>query len=669
MSEERASARAPRRAKSRRSRTALGLLIGSLVLPCFAHPGRAQSLPARTIEREGSDAAMPGLEAFVDGVVASHMAEHVAGSAVAVVKDGRALLVKGYGIARVTPEQAVDPERHLFRLASISKTFTWLALMQLVDVGKLRLDDDVNKHLPRDLQLPKEGWSKPVRVLDLMNHTAGFEEPVWLDDPSDETLLRSLREHLATHRPARVREPGKLFAYSNYGAALAGAIVAHVSGMEFESYAEQHIFAPLGMRGSTFREAYGAGAPAGLPAPMPSELAEARAMALSWKMGRWQVEPRHYLSTRGPAGAASSTASDMARYMIALLDPAALERLGVLSVHGAETFRQRSFEPAKGLRGLHHGLMDSALGRHCKLGYANLSHSGNAAYFESFMVLVPELGLGVFVTSNSASGVNLSRDLPEQLVRHYFPPQAPARPTPVSAPVLAQYAGQYRDVRRSYTKLPALFSMDQVLEIALGDNDCLLVPLPSSERACFKHIGRDLFEKVDGDSRLSFLRDARGDVTHVVGALNAERVGLLDSGAWLRFWLLAGLLVALGVIGGALWRVRKPSVQPLLLRLAASCTVLMASSWLAFYLAGVSWQLIYGADALRDYPQPLLIVGLRLLVAAVTLSVLAVLMLPLVWRGPSWPLARRLRHTLVLVVLIGVCLALRRWNVIGFNYF
>jgi CubicO group peptidase (beta-lactamase class C family) len=653
----------------KRARSVFSALLLSVALSCaLGSRGSAQPLPARSIENEGADAVLPGLEAFVDGLVASHMGEHVAGAQVAVVKDGRTLLVKGYGIASVAPERMVDPERSLFRLASISKIFTWLALMQLSDAGKLRLEQDVNAYLPRDLALPPDAAHAKVRVLDLMNHSAGFEEPTLLVDPRDETLLRSAREELCATRPARVRKPGRVFAYSNYGAELAGAIVAHVSGMDFESYVEQHIFAPLGMRHSTFRELYGPGAPHGLPAPMPPDLAADRASPLIWSVDRWRAEPHAFLLPGAPASAASSTASDMARYMIALLNPELLERAGVLRASAHAVFTRESFRAAPGLRGIHHGFFNATLGQRSKVGYANLSHGGNLGHFESFLSLVPELGLGTFVTTNSARGVELSRAVQEQLLRRYFPLKPAAARAPTAREALAQYEGDYRDLRRSYTRLEALFRIDDVLRIELGPGGCLMVPIPREGPACFVRIGPDLFEKVDGDARLAFLRDATGQITNVVGALNVERVGLVDSALWLRMWLALGLAVVLGVIVAALRRAGQPHKRPLGLRLAAWSTLLSAVAWLAFYVTGAAWHIYHGEDALRDYPQPLLVLGVRIVLGAIALTGLSFVLLPFVFRDAGWSLARRVRHMLVLFALLGLTLALRRWNVIDLRY-
>jgi CubicO group peptidase (beta-lactamase class C family) len=602
---------------------------------------------------------LPGLESFVDGVMASVTTQRNAGVQVAIVKDGRALLVKGYGIAALRPERPVDPARSLFRLGSISKTFCWLALMQLEERGKLRLSDPVNQHLPPELAIPNDGWREPVRILDLMNHTAGFEEVIQGVEPFDEAKMLSLQQDLARFRPARVRRPGVLSVYSNYGAQLAGAIVAHVSGSDFETYIEQHVFGPLGMEHSTFREEYGPHAPRGLPAPMPKSLAIDRAAGIEWVDGAWRAFPHEQILAAASAGAASSTAADMARYMIALLDPPALERAGVLQVSTSERLRQPSFLPAPGVRGMHHGFFN-APGTRNVLGYANLSHGGLVGHFTSYMLVVPELGLGTFVATNSSGTPRLPVPFHELILRRYFP--APAQPAlPAVQGDLREYAGDYRPMRRNYSKLEAIFSLDMVFAIDAPGDGSLLIRERPDDAARYVRIGRDLFQKVDSDARIAFLREPNGRVARVVGAANAERVRVFETALWLRGWSIAGLVVSLAI----LWTGRRGR------RVAVERWVgLSAWTWLAFYVAAATWQLRYGfGHALDGYPQPILKLGLLLLMTAVATSALATLSLPLVWRTRSLPVGRRVLHTLALAVLIGTTLALHEWNALGLHYF
>jgi CubicO group peptidase (beta-lactamase class C family) len=555
--------------------------------------------------------------------------------------------------------------------------------MQLEERGKLRLYDPVNRHLPDDLRIPGEGWKKPIRILDLMNHTAGFEDVNQGVDQTDDAQLLTLRQDLRRYRPLRVREPGELSVYSNYGAQLAGAIVAHVSGVDFETYIEQQVLGPLGMNHTTFREPYGPTAPRGLPAPMPSSLVPDRAMSIEWRNGAWQSFPRQHILSAVSAGAASSTASDMTRYMLALLEPAVLERAGVLKASTFAQMTQESFRPAEGLRGIHHGLFDTPPGARSVLGYANLSHSGFVDHFASHMLLFPELGLGTFVATNSSVGAKLASALHELILRRYFARPAQQLSAAGSEPDdLRECAGDYRPMRRNYTQLEAVFSLDAIIRLDAAGSGTLILHERADDTSRYIRIGRDLFQKADGDARLAFLRGPNGEIARVVGAVNADRVHFFQTALWLRGWLFLSLVVS----GATLWRGRRrrraaagstsnyavapaPSVRAPAAR-AEQAVQLSASIWVAVYVASATWQVRYGfGDALQNYPQPVLKLVLVLLMAAAVSTMLAVLMLPAVWLKSGWTLARRVRHTLVLLVLTMAIVALKQWNALGLHYF
>ena len=166
-----------------------------------------------------------------------------------VMKDGNVLLQKGYGFADVKTRRAVDPAATIFRLASISKLFTWVSVMQLVEQGKLNLDTDVNSYL--DFRI-RPAFDRPITLRNLMTHTGGFEEvidDIILTDPKKAV---SLRDDLIHNQPMRLFPPGEIPAYSNYGVGLASYIVQRASGEPFEQYVRQHIFLPLGMTHSSF---------------------------------------------------------------------------------------------------------------------------------------------------------------------------------------------------------------------------------------------------------------------------------------------------------------------------------------------------------------------------------------------------------------------------------
>ena len=198
------------------------------------------------------------VNAWLDGYMpyALHTGD-IAGAVVAVVKDGKILTERGYGYSDVAKHTPVDPKLTLFRPGSVSKLITWTAVMQLVEQGKIDLDADVNQYL--DFKIPpREG--KPVTMRNLMQHTAGFEEQA-KDIMSEDSKALAFETLLKQWVPERVFAPGTTPAYSNYGASLAGYIVQRLSGEPFDDYLDKHIFVPLDMKHSTFRQ------------PLPAELA------------------------------------------------------------------------------------------------------------------------------------------------------------------------------------------------------------------------------------------------------------------------------------------------------------------------------------------------------------------------------------------------------------
>ena len=193
----------------------------------------------------------------------------------------------------------VKPDATLFRPGSISKLFTWTAVMQLSEQGKLDLDRDVNEYL--DFKIP-EAFGKPITLKNILTHTPGFEEQI--KDLFGGEKSPNLGEYVRDHIPNRIYPPGTVPAYSNYGTALAGYIVERVSGQTFEDYVSEHIFKPLGMNSSSFAQ------------PLPADLAPN--MSNGYLLGSDKPKPFEVVGPY-PAGSLSSTAADMSKFMLAHL--------------------------------------------------------------------------------------------------------------------------------------------------------------------------------------------------------------------------------------------------------------------------------------------------------------------------------------------------------------
>src|SRR5215203_1237173 len=278
-------------------------------------PGR--NVPTSPSQQQGpTDPAE--LEAFLDKELGREMEKHhIAGAAVSVVKDGKLFFAKGYGYADLENGIPVDPERTIFRIGSVGKLFTWTAVMQLAEQGKLDLDADINTYL--DFRIP-DTYPQPITLKHLMTHTAGFEDRYFERLASDPNELVPPREWLISHMPARVRPPGDCAAYSSYGTSLAGYIVARVSGEPCDQYIQEHILNPLGMVHTTARSS------------MPPHIRAHTSVGYTYEDGAFQVfpdtsdigQPRLAYADMGqpalvPAGDMQASATDMARFMIAHL--------------------------------------------------------------------------------------------------------------------------------------------------------------------------------------------------------------------------------------------------------------------------------------------------------------------------------------------------------------
>jgi CubicO group peptidase (beta-lactamase class C family) len=231
------------------------------------------------------------LEIAIDTPMAEWIDNHKGpGAVVVVVTRDAQVFANGYGFADIADEKPFTADMTLVRPGSISKLFTGIAVMQLVDQGKLDLDHDVNDYI--DFAIPTPQGGVAVTLRRLLTHRAGFEEHakgLFSRDREPEPLGHWLAENL----PRRLFPGGDIEAYSNYGVALAGYIVERISGERYANYMQRHILDPLGMRHSTFHQ------------PLPDDLAPLMA-----KGYRQSDKPPlgFFETTAAPAGGLSATA-------------------------------------------------------------------------------------------------------------------------------------------------------------------------------------------------------------------------------------------------------------------------------------------------------------------------------------------------------------------------
>ncbi|MGY6532355.1 serine hydrolase domain-containing protein [Glycocaulis sp.] len=450
------------------------LLAGSAALlmltPAAVAPAMAQPAETAAVFNE---AALDTLPAFVDGVMAQQIASReVVSAVVTVVHQGEIVLNRAYGFADFENRVPADGETTLYRPGSISKMFTWIALMQLIEQGRVSLDDDVNQHI--DFEIPAF-QGQPITVLDLYRHTPGMSD-VGGFTTTDEADLIYHAQWTRENLPERVQVPGVEAAYSNWGTSLAGYIVEQVTGEDFASYTERHIFEPLGMTSSTFRE------------PLPEGLIERIALGADFADGRFTSRSFDYYSMVMPAGSATVSGPDMARFMMAMLDGGELEGQRILSEQSVALLETNTIANAPRLPGLAHGYLV-----YREEGPRLIGHAGAMRDFRSNMILSPETGTGVFLSIVAApAGRPAQGELSAAITGRLFPQEPAPRWSGVGE--AEQLAGRYLVNRRDHSSEP--HPLQHAVVKAVGDNAITITAI--GQTLYFEQIGPGLFEQVTG---------------------------------------------------------------------------------------------------------------------------------------------------------------------------
>jgi len=498
---------------------------------------RPQQPSAHAYEMTAAD-----VEAFLDGLVPLQLKrDDIAGATVSVVKDGKVLFAKGYGYADVEKKKTVSAQDTLFRPGSISKLFTWTSIMQLYEQGKLDLDRDINDYL--DFKIP-EAFGKPITLKNVMTHTPGFEEQV-KDLFTVGNSKPDLGQYLKTHIPGRVYPPGTVPAYSNYATAVAGYIVERVSGRPFDEYVTENILKPLKMTHSTFTQ------------PLPSELAPL--MSNGYRLGSGSAESFEVVNPY-PAGSLSSSATDMAQFMIAHLQDGQLGDARILKPETARLMHSRLFALDDAANAMCYGFYEES-----RNGQRIIGHGGDTVYFHSALHLVLDQKLGFFVSYNSAgSGGNGRLALWEAFLDRYYPHTPPA-PTSATAKEDAKaVSGSYTLSRRADGSfLKALSVISQFTVSPTGDGDIEVPQLTGTngKPKRWQAIGPMTFLERDGQDKLIFKPDQNGRMQMILPYpfFVGHRVGMLQNGKLLLtvLGISLGLMLLTLILWPIAWFVRR----------------------------------------------------------------------------------------------------------------
>ncbi len=515
--------------------------------------------------------------AFLDGIIPQQLdRENIAGATVSVVKDGKILFTKGYGYSDITTKAPVSPEKTLFRPGSVSKLFTWTAVMQMYEQGKIDLDKDVNEYL--DFKIP-DAFGKPITMKHIMTHTAGFEEQV--KDLFASEPPKDLGGFLKTHIPGRIFPPGQMPAYSNYATALAGYIVERVSGVPFSKYVDDQILKPLNMPNSTFDQP--------LPANLEPNMSKGYRLATD--------EPLKFeMINAFPAGSLSSSATDMANFMIAHLQNGG----PILKPETTKLMHSRLFGLDDAAPGMAHGFYEEP-----QNGLRIVGHGGDTIAFHSDLHLIPEKGVGFFISYNSlGKGEGPVREMIwTAFLDRYFPFTVKPGDNLNAAEEIQSILGNYVVSRRSdssFFRLAAVLGQASVIPNPDGTISLAALTGANGLPKKFERIAPMTFRDVKGQDVMVFKPDANGDMQIVLNYpfMTYTRVGLLDNAKIIMPVMVVSLVImALTLLLTPIaWLVRRRYGQKLELTSAERWA--RRGVWLTFALNLAS---VIGMAALLTY--------------------------------------------------------------------
>jgi CubicO group peptidase (beta-lactamase class C family) len=605
----------------------------TLALPTVAAAG-AQAAPAAATLTAGD------LDAWLDGYLPYALKTgDIAGAEVAIVKDGEVITERGYGFADVEKRTQVDPKVTMFRPGSVSKLIVWTAVMQLVEQGKIDLDADINKYL--DFNVTGLG-GKPITMRDLMQHTAGFQENA-KGVISLSNSLPTFEEMLKAKVPTRIFPPGSTPAYSNYGASLAGYVVERVSGEPFDVYLEKHIFQPLAMTHSSFRQ------------PLPAALEPL--MTKGYRLGSGAAEPFEYVGPR-PAGSMSASADDMAHFMIAHLEDGEYHGNRILSAATAELMHNSPYADGIGpLNRMELGFFETNIN-----GREVIAHLGDTEWFHTSLHLFLKDKAGLYASFSSPGREGAVQTLRNQLFQDFADRYFPAAvPHPVTAQVDPQtqavhsalMSGAWQVSRRADTNfLAALGFIGQTKTGANKKGELQLpFPGPNGKPRHWVEVSPFVWQDVNGHDRAAAKlvdgRPVRFSFDFLSPFEVFDRAPWYSSSAWLTPLFMASFAAMLLTV--LVWPVaaivRRRYHAPLALdptsrrayllsRIGAVAIVAALGVWGLFVML-----ILQDTGTLGGRLDPLLVLA-QLLSIVAFLGGLAVMLwnLAVVWRGGRrWP--------------------------------
>jgi hypothetical protein len=466
---------------------------------------------------------------------------------------------------------------------------------------------------------------------------------------------------------ARIRPPGRYPSYSNYGFTLAGYIVERVSGLPYEEYIELNILQPLGMGQTTARQ------------PLPDEFAPDYHTGYVYTDGEYQSVLQLGLGdsefenvTVVPAGSISSSATDMARFMIAHLQNGRYEATRILEETTAEQMHSTRFRYRPDFNGLGYAFWELSWNDLWIIG-----HPGDVITHHSMLALLPNQNLGIFAVWNGEGGLQLNEGPFLHAILYYYYPVTETTPKPLADAVdrVDRYIGSYRMsamADRTWEKVMAVFG---ALNLKDGGDGTLILNTPYGEQK-WVEVEPSIFHEIGGQDRVIFEEDDLGRISrgyiHSVPRMVIEKLSWYETPRVHKALLVVCVLIFLSMIVIGLIRllrgrgpVRKLHGGP---RASGSISVVISLMFVVFVvglfilIGSMTWY-----SAFFGTPKILQIL-LALPVLAGVLTLGALVFTVLAWKSGYWKTIGCIHYTLVTVAAIAFIWSLNFLNLLGWRF-
>ncbi|MBW5469086.1 serine hydrolase [Brevibacillus formosus] len=530
----------------------------------------------------------PSIEQVVDPVMKNEMNNlHIPGAAIVITQGDRILFKKGYGFADVEQQIPVDPERTVFRIGSVTKSFTATAAMQLVEKGKLSLREDLNTVL-KDYKITNNRYG-PITLHHLLTHTAGIDEKIYKRDNRQSVIPEFSAETVneTLQMQETIFTPGSKFQYSNAGTGLLGSVIEQASGQSLHDYMRENIFLPLGMDSA---ELY-----------LPQDRSNL-AKSYYYDGNGYQTIPYSGIIFPG-SGAANMTPVDFAPYMIAHLSGGSYNGTSLLKPETVQLMHAQQFAAHKRMHGIGYGFFKGET----KNGIPTLWANGGIDGFISKMVLIPSESIGIFVAVNATHpGLELHSKVVNAFTDKLLTEQVRKPLTPVDGTIdeMRKLEGQYLltlTPENGWGKGLRLLSSYPYTVKALDGQTISVTGMFQNEgqqslEKKFVQVDDHFFQEIDGEEQLYF-HEEQGNF-YMTGPMNFSlpRISFIESpSVLLALYVIPGIVfILLSLVWIARFGLRKWRKQSHAISKIVPIMALLHSLFFIIQFTYANAELVYG---------------------------------------------------------------------------